>query len=258
MSSIGSQIKILRKAKGITQEEMGETLGISYQAISKWENATSLPDAIMIPKIADYFGVSIDELFGYKLNALTNKERFVRHMIKNHILCMKNENGSDGVKYYINSENFHTNAEITKIGEFFADCIKENRLEFDTVFGLAYHGIVFSSATAIALFNKYGMTVNYCFDRRVPDKRGRNICGRSVEDGERIVIIDDVFNTGKTLDERISQIKKTADVEIVAVIVIVDGINKSKTHSENDLMEKYGAKFYSIITSEDIDAYLKK
>ena len=57
-NTIGHQIKLLRKAKGVTQEEMGTTLGISYQAVSKWENNTALPDVQMIPKIADYFGVT--------------------------------------------------------------------------------------------------------------------------------------------------------------------------------------------------------
>ncbi|MBR6538126.1 MAG: helix-turn-helix transcriptional regulator [Lachnospiraceae bacterium] len=50
-NSIGNQIKILRKAKGVTQEEMGATLGISYQAVSKWENSTALPDVQMIRKL---------------------------------------------------------------------------------------------------------------------------------------------------------------------------------------------------------------
>lgn len=86
---MANQIKILRKAKGVTQEEMGTALGLSYQAISKWENGTTLPDVQMIPKIAEYFGISIDELFGYKLNALTNKERLIQFMKNNRILFME-------------------------------------------------------------------------------------------------------------------------------------------------------------------------
>lgn len=176
-NSMSDQLQRLRKAKGITQEEMAATLGLSYQAISKWENHAAFPDIQMIPKIAEYFDVTIDELFGYKLNALTDKERFVRFMKNNQILCQKDCELKHGgtADYYINTENFNTNSQIAKIGEYFADCIRENRLEFDTLVGLAYHGIAFSSATATALFNKYGITVNYCYDRKKADSRGRII-----------------------------------------------------------------------------------
>lgn len=174
-SIMANQIRILRKAKGVTQEEMGMALGVSYQAISKWENNVALPDVQMIPKVAEYFGISIDELFGYKLNALTDKERFIQFMKNNQILCLKECELKHGgrAEYFVNTENFNTNSQIAKIGEYFADCIKDNHLAFDTLVGLAYHGIAFATATATALFNKYGMTINYCYDRKVEDSRGR-------------------------------------------------------------------------------------
>lgn len=256
---MANQIKILRKAKGVTQEEMGTALGISYQAISKWENDTTLPDIQMIPKIAEYFGISIDELFGYKLNALTNKERFIQFMKNNQILCLKECELKHGGKaeYYVNTENFNTNSQIAKIGEYFADCIRENHLEFDTLVGLAYHGIAFSSATATTLFNKYGVTVNYCYDRKVPDSRGRTICGHSLQDGERVVIIDDVITTGVTLEQRIDSLKSIADINVVAVVVIVNRKTQMDNSGEDRIREEYGAEVYSIITDEDINAYIR-
>ena len=60
---IGRKIKYLRQQKGITQEKLAEYLGISYQAISKWENDVAYPDITMLPKISVYFGITIDELF---------------------------------------------------------------------------------------------------------------------------------------------------------------------------------------------------
>ena len=69
--TIGKNVKRLRQNKGITQEQLGEMLGISSQAVSKWENGSALPDITVLPKLADYFGISIDELMGYTLNALT-------------------------------------------------------------------------------------------------------------------------------------------------------------------------------------------
>ena len=61
--SIGKQIRTLRQRKGVTQEAMAEVLGVSAQAISKWENSVTTPDIELLPKLAIYFGVKIDELF---------------------------------------------------------------------------------------------------------------------------------------------------------------------------------------------------
>ena len=84
--TIGPNIKRLRQNKGVTQEQLGDVLGISSQAVSKWENESALPDILILPKLAEYFGISIDELMGYKLNALTYKEQFVKFMLGNGIL----------------------------------------------------------------------------------------------------------------------------------------------------------------------------
>ena len=88
MEEIGTNIRLLRKTKNITQEELANALHISYQAISKWENGSSQPDIALLPAIANYFGVSIDELFGFKLQAMTNKERFIRFMADTGVLSV--------------------------------------------------------------------------------------------------------------------------------------------------------------------------
>ena len=63
--NIGNKIKELRKQKGITQEHLADSIGISFQAVSKWENNIALPDITLAPILASYFGVSMDELFDY-------------------------------------------------------------------------------------------------------------------------------------------------------------------------------------------------
>ena len=84
MEEIGTNIRLLRKTKNITQEELANALHISYQAISKWENGSSQPDIALLPAIANYFGVSIDELFGFKLQAiLTAKTSAPTHKLQN-------------------------------------------------------------------------------------------------------------------------------------------------------------------------------
>lgn len=66
-NEIGITLKRLRKARNITQEKLAEHLNISFQSVSKWENGITMPDIIMLPSIASYFGVSIDELFSFNL-----------------------------------------------------------------------------------------------------------------------------------------------------------------------------------------------
>lgn len=71
--NIGTNIYTLRKEKKITQAQLAEKLGVSEQAISKWENNLCAPDVSLFPIIADYFGVSIDRLFGYHMNSYADE-----------------------------------------------------------------------------------------------------------------------------------------------------------------------------------------
>lgn len=261
MNTIGQTIKQLRRARGVTQEELAGALNVTYQTVSKWENETAQPDIMMMPALAAYFGVTIDELFGYKLDVMTNKERLIRYMAKNQILVKGDVTLKHGGEsnYYINTENFSTNAQLARIGEVFADCIRENRLEFDVLVGLAYHGIAFAMAAACALYNKYGTTCAYCYDRRVPDSRRRMLCGHTLQDGERVVIVDDVMTSGTSVEERVEQLRRQADIQVAAVIVIINRRSQLAAGSGEDRMrEKYGAKVYSLITDEDIDAALRE
>ena len=68
--NIGNKIKELRKQRGITQEQLANSIGISFQAVSKWENGIALPDITLAPILASYFGVSMDELFEFNLKEI--------------------------------------------------------------------------------------------------------------------------------------------------------------------------------------------
>lgn len=208
----------------------------------------------MLPILANYFGVTIDELMGFKLTAYTNKERFIRLMADAGVL----KRGKFQIKgkeseYYVDSENFTTNIHLAKLGEFFDDLIMEAHLDFDCIVGMAYHGISFAAATATILANKYGITVNYCSDRKVPDSRGRTICGHTLEDGERIVIVDDLINSGKTVAGRIQKLKEIADVKVVALVAIVD-----RGDGAAFMKKEYGAQTLTVISGEDIDSAIKR
>ena len=254
--TVGSKIRLLRTNKQITQEQLAEVLNISGQAVSKWESDTSSPDISMLPILADYFGITIDELLGHRLNSLTNKEKFIKFISGNGILSIGEYTLRSGEKssYYINTENFVTNEQISKIGEYFADCICENHVEANVIMGMAYHGIAFSTATACALYQKYGLTMNYCHDRRVPDSRGRLLCGYTPKDGDRVIIVDDLFTSGVSLEERVAKLKESANVEIAAILVII----ANRSEAIKMLEEKYNTKVISIITNDDIQNAITK
>ena len=70
--TIAKNISELRKAKGVTQEQLANSLGVSFQAVSKWENGISVPDTLLLPQIAEYFNVSVDYLLcGEKVFMMT-------------------------------------------------------------------------------------------------------------------------------------------------------------------------------------------
>lgn len=66
IQTLGKRIAMLRKRSGMTQEQLAERVGVSAQAVSKWENEASCPDIMTLPLLADIFGVTIDELLGKK------------------------------------------------------------------------------------------------------------------------------------------------------------------------------------------------
>lgn len=63
---LGKNILRLRRAKGITQDELAAYLGVSKSSVSKWENSGSYPDIVLLPQLASLFNVSMDELMGYE------------------------------------------------------------------------------------------------------------------------------------------------------------------------------------------------
>ena len=86
--NIGSKIKLLRKQRGLTQEQLAEALGISFQAISKWENGIALPDITLAPALASYFGVTMDELFEYNLRETEEK---INSICKEAFMCRNDD-----------------------------------------------------------------------------------------------------------------------------------------------------------------------
>ena len=97
--SIGKNIAQFRKQKGLTQAELGNLLGVSNQAVSKWESEVNMPDILLLPKIAQVLSVSIDELYSGKLPDTCNIEETAKK--KGRILALSVGDLSSSVKIKI-------------------------------------------------------------------------------------------------------------------------------------------------------------
>lgn len=97
MKVIGKQIAALRKNKGITQSELGNRLGVSFQAVSKWERGETLPDISVLPTLAKILETSIDYILtGGEVNNNYKGKQNVSDLIKG-IECLKNAGSFLGI-----------------------------------------------------------------------------------------------------------------------------------------------------------------
>ena len=165
---LGDKIKSLRKNKNITQAQLAGALFVSAQSVSKWENHMSVPDITMLPVIARYFGITMDELFNYRLDALNYRERFIRFMVDNGMLRFGEfplKNGKTS-PYYTYRRFYRMSSQISKLGEFYAECIRENGIETHCLVGMNDADAPLLTATGMTLFSKYGIDVEYQVDNK--------------------------------------------------------------------------------------------
>ena len=144
-----------------------------------------------------------------------------------------------------------------QLGRYYAACIEEHHIPVDTLFGPAYKGIPLAAAAAVALSDQYRKTVNFCFDRKEVKDHGEGgmFVGKKLEDGERVVIIEDVMTSGKAMAEVYPKLKGAADVDITGMVITVDRMERALEGDKSAVQavyEKYGVPVYSIVTMEDI------
>lgn len=195
---------------------------------------------------------------------VTYKEKFVKFMVDSGVLTFGEFTLKSGRKspYFMNSGNYNTGAQLAKLGEFYAECIHDNGIEFETLFGPAYKGIPLAVATATALFNKFGMDVNYSFDRKEAKDHGEGgvIVGKQLIDKEKVVIIEDVMTSGKALREVLPKLKAAADVDVTAMVIQCDRMEKglqTDLSAVQEVSREFGIRIYSIVNINDIIAAIE-
>lgn len=190
---------------------------------------------------------------------MTYKESFIKFMTECDVLRFGEFTLKSGrvAPYFINCGNYKTGAQLAKLGEYYAECINEHGLKPQTLFGPAYKGIPLSVAASVALYNKFGMDCSYCFDRKEVKDHGEGgmFVGKTLEDGERVVIIEDVMTSGKALREVLPKLQGAAKINVEGMIITVDraerGLETSKT-AVQEVHDEFGINVYSIVTINDI------
>ncbi|MBD5138215.1 MAG: orotate phosphoribosyltransferase [Ruminococcus sp.] len=187
------------------------------------------------------------------------KQDFIKFMVDSGVLTFGEFTLKSGriSPYFMNSGNYKTGAQLARLGEFYAECIHDNGIEFDTLFGPAYKGIPLAVSTAVALYGKFGIDVNYCFDRKEAKDHGEGGCivGKQLTDGERVVIIEDVMTSGKALREVMPKLKEAANVNVAAMVIQVDRMEKGLNGDKSAVQEvsgEFGVNIYPIVTMNDI------
>lgn len=111
IKKVGEQIAVLRKAKGLTQSELGERIGIAFQAVSKWERGETLPDVTLLPDLAKILGTTVDFILLGSEKVIEYKGKFTITDIKKGLNCLKNAGE------YLGAENIIYRAAIKGINK---------------------------------------------------------------------------------------------------------------------------------------------
>ncbi len=190
---------------------------------------------------------------------MTYKENFIKFMVDCGVLTFGDFTLKSGRKapYFVNTGNYKTGAQLAKLGEFYAECINENNIDVETLFGPAYKGIPLAVSAAVALYNKFGKEVSYCFDRKEVKDHGEGgvFVGKKLADGEKVVIIEDVMTSGKALREVMPKLRDAADVNVTGMVITVDRMEKaldSELSAVEQAYKDFGVKVYSIVNINDI------
>lgn len=191
------------------------------------------------------------------------KKEFIEFMIDCNVLKFGDFVTKSGRKtpFFVNTGFYRTGSQLQRLGEYYAEAINsEFGIDFDVLFGPAYKGIPLTVATTMAIAERYDEDIKYCSNRKeVKDHGDKGILlGSPIQDGDRVVIIEDVTTAGTSIEETLPIIKAQGNVEMVGMVVSVDRMERGQgTKSAlKEIEEKYGFKTTSIVTMEEVVEHL--
>ena len=191
------------------------------------------------------------------------KKEFIEFMVDCRVLKFGDFTTKSGRKtpFFVNTGFYRTGAQLRRLGSYYAEAIKNAfGLDFDVLFGPAYKGIPLSVAATIAISEKYGADIRYCSNRKeVKDHGDKGILlGSPIENGDKIVIIEDVTTAGTSIGETLPIIKAQGDVDPIGLVVSVDRMERGQGEKSAlaEIEEKYGLKTTSIVTMAEVVEHL--
>lgn len=193
------------------------------------------------------------------------KKEFIDFMVECEVLKFGSFTLKSGRQspFFMNAGAYVTGSQLKKLGEFYAKAIHENfGDDFDVFFGPAYKGIPLAVVTSIAYSQLYGKEVKYCCDRKEEKDHGADkgsLLGYKIKDGDRVIIIEDVTTSGKSIEETYPKIKaqetKEGAIKIVGEIVSLDRMEKAPDTTKAALSvitQKYGFPARAIVTMQEV------
>ena len=192
---------------------------------------------------------------------MTYQEEFITFMVRAGVLTFGDFTTKSGRKtpYFVNTGNYKTGAQAAKLGDYYAACIQEHMPEGITcLFGPAYKGIPLAVSAAASLYRNYDRDLPYCFNRKEAKDHGAdkgNLLGYEPQDGDRVIMVEDVTTSGKSIDETYPKVKAAADVEIKGLIVSLNRMEVGKggvTTAQKEIEAKYGFPVASIVSMAEV------
>ena len=195
---------------------------------------------------------------------MTYQEEFIRFMVDSGVLTFGDFVTKSGRKtpYFVNTGNYKTGAQAARLGDYYAACIQENMSEgIDALFGPAYKGIPLSVITTMALSELYGKEARYCSNRKEVKDHGDTgiLLGSALRDGDRVVIVEDVTTSGKSIEETHPILMQQANVEVVGLMVSLNRLEVGKGGeicALDEVRERYGFPTASIVDMGEVTEHL--
>jgi orotate phosphoribosyltransferase len=191
------------------------------------------------------------------------KQEFVDFMLDCGVLKFGDFTLKSGRKspFFMNAGLYVTGTQLTKLGEYYAKAIHDKYGDdFDVLFGPAYKGIPLSVATTMAYSRLYGKEIRYCSNRKEAKDHGDAgiLLGSPIKDGDRIVVIEDVTTSGKSMEETIPIVKAQGDVKIIGLMVSLNRCEKGKGDKEalDEIKDLYGFETGAIVSMKEVVEYL--